>query len=812
MIKKFKTLYWKLLLRNKEMSISNIVVIAVVTLIISLLFNIASNSELQLKTDSVNQIGNHDLEVGYEGSDNNGIDGDLEKKINNMKSITKVSPATITTLEIDGVSIYTVGVFSDSLSKSKYKFTSQLTDNNVAINKKLSEAKKLDIGDIININGQELIVDDIFNDDINSSSGINILIVNKDIINKLVNEEINSTFLMINVKSNVYDVSDDLKELDSSFKILILQDNEFLTQNISSLKYFLVFIGFLTFGICGIFVMANMKHYLYKYTKDFAIMKALGASRKNIFNILFMQGLILNIIGISFGIILHLLIIKFILNQYVIFIESIIITAILGFFILQFILIFPAYTALKILPIRAISNREIKRNNKNNNNLKKIYIVMLIGAIISVKNFIFPGGENSFFECILAFVLILISTILFLKEKINIILYRLEKLFAKLKLNLCKISVMTIKTHIDKNFIIIVALAISTCISIMGGSFVNLLVKNNEKYYREEYLENIIVNSNTSISFELANNIFNEFRSIPSIVTYMRLDGGTTSIDINGKETNTMFSVATFSEMAKANKIKEYDGKSDNKVVITKKIANKLNIKIGDIITLNSPKFEYNINEIQEYNVKLEVIDIVPESLTGFCDIMIDITNKVVINDEELFLDKIFIDNKNTDINDLLFNMKNKYPSFKWQRLDEVLFTTNKAIYDRWKIFNIAIILIILTVTFGIIYSIKNNMNSSRKEYAILRCMKFTRLNLIKILLIQVIIFILLGVLSGILIGIIGSVLITSTDSFNIIMPEYKLILINFLVITFIICIYLIPYIIKFTKISLNKELTYQEG
>ena len=151
MIKKFKTLYWKLLLRNKEMSISNIVVIAVVTLIISLLFNIASNSELQLKTDSVNQIGNHDLEVGYEGSDNNGIDGDLEKKINNMKSITKVSPATITTLEIDGVSIYTVGVFSDSLSKSKYKFTSQLTDNNVAINKKLSEAKKLDIGDIINL-------------------------------------------------------------------------------------------------------------------------------------------------------------------------------------------------------------------------------------------------------------------------------------------------------------------------------------------------------------------------------------------------------------------------------------------------------------------------------------------------------------------------------------------------------------------------------------------------------------------------------------------------------------------------------------
>ena len=235
--------------------------------LISLLFNIASNSELQLKTDSVNQIGNHDLEVGYEGSDNNGIDGDLEKKINNMKSITKVSPATITTLEIDGVSIYTVGVFSDSLSKSKYKFTSQLTDNNVAINKKLSEAKKLDIGDIININGQELIVDDIFNDDINSSSGINILIVNKDIINKLVNEEINSTFLMINVKSNVYDVSDDLKELDSSFKILILQDNEFLTQSMSSLKYFLVFIGFLTFGICGIFVMANMKHYLYKYTK-----------------------------------------------------------------------------------------------------------------------------------------------------------------------------------------------------------------------------------------------------------------------------------------------------------------------------------------------------------------------------------------------------------------------------------------------------------------------------------------------------------------------------------------------------------------
>lgn len=64
MISKFKNLYMKLLVSNKIMSISNVIMIAIVTCIITLLFNISLNAENQLKLDNREMLGISDLEVG----------------------------------------------------------------------------------------------------------------------------------------------------------------------------------------------------------------------------------------------------------------------------------------------------------------------------------------------------------------------------------------------------------------------------------------------------------------------------------------------------------------------------------------------------------------------------------------------------------------------------------------------------------------------------------------------------------------------------------------------------------------------------
>ena len=425
-----------------------------------------------------------------------------------------------------------------------------------------------------------------------------------------------------------------------------------------------------------------------------------------------------------------------------------------------------------------------------------------------------PGGTNSFFECIFAFVLIFVSALIILKRKLPDILSSLEKNCGKS--SIYKVSIMTMKTQFEKNFTIIVAIVILVCINIMGGSFIETLETNTEKYYKSEYLEDIVLNSNITMDGDLATNIFEDVAKIKGILPYIRLDGGSVQVKVDDLDTRVMFEIGTLKEMSKAGLINEYEADSNNVVVVTDKFAEKHNIEIGAKINISTPIFESKGTAVsQEYkvfNVDLEVIDIVPENITRYSEIMIDLGNDSIVEKSESFFDSIFINTNGNDISDELREIKNKYSGLKWQSLEEALYNSSKEINDRWKIFNVAIILILLTTIFGIINSIKDNMNASRKEYAILRCMQFTRKDLIKMLIIQMNIFIGVGVSVGLGLGSIGSVLMTSTDTFNIVMPRMNLLIISAITTILIIGIYLVPYIIKFSRIELDKEISRDEG
>lgn len=354
------------------------------------------------------------------------------------------------------------------------------------------------------------------------------------------------------------------------------------------------------------------------------------------------------------------------------------------------------------------------------------------------------------------------------------------------------------------------------CINIMGGSIVKMLEINNEKYYRSEYLEDIVLNSNIDVESNITNDIFEEVKGIEGISTYMRLDGGSAQVKVDDSDTRVMFEVGTLKEVSENKVIKTYNAESKDVVVVTDKFAKKNNVEIGERINLSTPIFESkgtSTFQNKEFNVELEVIDIVPENVTRYSEVMIDLSNDEIIQMNELFFDRIFINTNGLDVSDDLREIKGMYSGLKWQSLDEALYNSSKEINDRWEIFNIAIVLILLTTILGIVNAIKDNMNASRKEYAILRSMQFTRKDLIKMLIIQMIIFISIGVIVGLGLGSIGSVLMTSVDSgFNVIMPRMNLLIISAITTLFVIGTYLIPYIIKFSRIELNRELSREEG
>ena len=187
--------------------------------------------------------------------------------------------------------------------------------------------------------------------------------------------------------------------------------------------------------------------------------------------------------------------------------------------------------------------------------------------------------------------------------------------------------------------------------------------------------------------------------------------------------------------------IKDFQGQGKSKIIVSKTFAEKNNIKVGGKVRVITPNYDTNrINNIEnqtkrsQYDLRLEVIDIVEDNITCFREVMIDLSNTDLIENDRSKLRKIYIDTENINVEQDLKEIKKSYPSIKWATLNEVVEETTKAINERWNFFKIALILIILTTVLGSINSIKNNINSKRKEYSILRCMKFKEKDLRKML------------------------------------------------------------------------------
>jgi putative ABC transport system permease protein len=123
-----------------------------------------------------------------------------------------------------------------------------------------------------------------------------------------------------------------------------------------------------------------------------------------------------------------------------------------------------------------------------------------------------------------------------------------------------------------------------------------------------------------------------------------------------------------------------------------------------------------------------------------------------------------------------------------------------------------ALSLIILFTILGVVNSIKSNINTRRKEYAVLRCMKFTSKDLRNMLVIQFIVFLGIGEFIGIILGLVGSFALVCSSGVKLFIPDCKMILINIGGTLVVSIITLIPYVTSISKKKINIELSKDES
>ncbi|NMF06651.1 FtsX-like permease family protein [Clostridium beijerinckii] len=817
MIKNLKDLSIKFFTSNKWITFSSIMAIAVSTLLITSLMNFSINSEVNLKRDTLEKFGKFQIICGYDASDAKEISHSFLDKISSLDNIERISPAITNTTNINGINTYTVGVENDDLSKSRYGYVKTIEGNMIAINKQLASSLKVNVGDTILVNNNEEKVIELFDDKTYSSNSINMAIIERSELRKILSFSGEANYIMIKVKndSDVSKVSAELVNLDKDLKVDIFQEDENLNDNINNMRYFIGFLGSLVFIMCGIFIASNFQGYIYKYTRDFAIIKAIGGSSFQVFIIMLMLTMIINISGVFSGMILSFLTCKIFLTSFNYYVFQVAKVALIGFLIIQIVLLVPVFKTARILPIKAMS----KNNEIEFKNIKLMRFLMILSAIAGgflTLDSIFMNEHDSFINGIIGFFLIYLSCFLFLIIYIKKVL---GLLINPLKMFMGTIGIVSIKMlihQVKKSSILLLAITTMIIITTIGGSFVKIITTNNENYYRSEYLTDIVLKSDDKLDSKATLDILNDVNEIDGTIASVLTEGGTTHIITSNKSENITFVLGNLEEMKNEGLIKKFEGDSTSKVVVNEKYARDNNISIGDKLKFISPERQSNViykeGAQKNYEYNLVVSSIENDKVTNTANVLIDIKNSDMVQDGSGDLNKMYINTTNKNIDVLLNNIKEEYPSIKWAKLENVLAETNKAIEERWKYFKLALLIVDCIILFGIIISIKNDINSNRKQYALLRSMKFKQKDLTKMIIVQAIVFLLIGQILGLILGTIGSFIIAMSDgNRTIISPDYFTLLLTSIcsIILTILCI--LPDTHKIKKKKLILELNQEE-
>ena len=125
---------------------------------------------------------------------------------------------------------------------------------------------------------------------------------------------------------------------------------------------------------------------------------------------------------------------------------------------------------------------------------------------------------------------------------------------------------------------------------------------------------------------------------------------------------------------------------------------------------------------------------------------------------------------------------------------------------QRWSIFIVVIVVILFSVTLGVCNTLINNIQSKRKEFAILRAITVKKKGIVQIILTQVNLYVLIGIVLGVVIGILLTYMVSVIDRTPLFF-DFKLIVTIIAEMFGIVLIIFIPFANRIGKRDIVEEL-----
>lgn len=809
--------------RNKLIAFTSIIGVMIsITLIITMVVFV-TDAKRSLVEEVEKMYGKMDLAVGYNPEQNLFIDEKLSGMINSLEGVEETSEAFLAHYFIDDLQerFYTVGVEDDSLAKSRYHFRETIHADEVSLNNALATLLHTTPGDQITVEGNEYTVKEILPDLEEAGQVTDILLINRQAMAEQEFEKTGnkkqSDYMMVEVSEHVdvYELAQTLKKIDPELRVDIAVEDEFLKSNLDLQLQFVIGLSVLVILITALFIISNFELFLYKYKHELAILRSLGATKRQVFSIILYQSAIINVIGgisaLLFSFIAYRYLQSFLGKLFDVATDTLtyhfpvaIVVALISIVCIQAFMLIPAYRSSRLLPVTIMQENEELGFSHTLIRKKSGFIgiilsgfLIVFGVIFSeLPAFILVGSIGFLLSCIILFPLYLPKVM----EKMLLIMRRVIG-------NISFISLKNTIPQVRKNTFIVLIISAMMIIVVFGSTFIQTIQQTDINYIKEQYETEIVLTNKLTKSSTIRADELREEVSRLSTITHVSTQSSQDNGMIEGMQENVYFDYS-FADISAMNEqgLLETTVNNPNEVIVKESFAKEHGLQIGDTLHLN---MDYDNNQykflqrgevvigniVKAFPYPNEIRDIFIDWETGVFDPDFKTVEQAFVNvtDPELAITE-------------LEGIKSIYPEIQVNSLEKSLQQSKQMSSQRWVIFIIVLVVILLSVMFGVINTLINNIHAKRKEFAVMRVVYLKPKNIIQVIMTQVTTYIALGVAVGIVLGFIFTYLISLVDP-GILSFNYTIIAIMAIAIFVIAYIVLVPVANRLGKLNISTEL-----
>jgi putative ABC transport system permease protein len=762
-----------------------------------------------LEEQFIERYGNSDMLAGYR-HDRLIMSPELVQKVISTEGIAEhgvilVNPHQYKK-EYDGPTngMYYVGADNSSQSKLFYKFHADLGKGEAAVSERLAKRLNLKVGDTAEIpfpSGKTELwkIVEILPDRVAATSAVpDMVIFNLESLQEQFGLQGQANLVLIKLQPGVdkFRMNNQLKQVASDLDVDLMEGLDEAKEMISFLKGIGYALGMLALIASALFVLSNFQISVQERVRELAALRAIGASPGQVFRLVLLEASWIGGIGAAAGLALGVLIANlssgWISGMLGVQMADaplpwpgLMLIAAFGWLFFVLLSLIPARKTTKILPVQAARESAFERGTKREQKVsfRGMLVFLAIGAACFVIGSL--GKEGSSMRALFS-VLGGLSAVIGVFAGVPSLIPPLLQVFSPLMEKVGgRQSFVAVKNLIAErrmSTLTILVITIGITLSVSVTTVLNIVYESSMENLRKTYITDFLVSSSRSYNTELPIGIVEEIEAIPGVKWAVATSRGdrmqlidydfsraqekwlndhmepTPSSQVPQREL-VSYRKTDLQKMVDVGLIPPIQGDLTSAAVLPKAYAEGIGVNIGDTLQAAVTVYNRQGQRVRD-NVYTFTVAAIVEELPGqpYSDALMFVDRSHPVHSAqgdrnlENYAHTVLVEidgAKREEAVQGLKSLEGKYAEFRYTDLDTEMRKQERGFAMERSILWSVVCTVMLVGVLGMINTLSASLQSKQREFAILRAISVTPLQMVKMVLTQSFLFALLAVVFG---------------------------------------------------------------